>query len=68
MTCTGSTASVTSSTCNGDGTVTECVNGSTYTYTCDGICAAESKQYSGTCAGSFNGQASPTGCPACWCD
>lgn len=68
MTCTGSSAKVTSSTCNGDGTVTECVNGSTFTYTCDGICAAESKKYSGTCAGSFNGQASPTGCPACWCE
>jgi hypothetical protein len=44
------------------------VNGSTLTYTCDGICAAESKSYTGTCGQTFNGQPSPSGCPACWCD
>jgi hypothetical protein len=67
MTCTGSSASVTNSTCNGDGTVTECTNGSQFTYSCDGVCAAEGKTYVGTCALTYNGQSSPSGCPSCWC-
>lgn len=67
MNCTGASASVTNATCNGDGTVTQCTNGSQFTYSCDGICAAENKTYAGTCGLTFDEQLSPTGCPACWC-
>jgi hypothetical protein len=58
---------VTNAACNGDGTVTECINGSQYVYSCDGICAAETKAYAGTCSLTYQGKTSPTGCPACWC-
>jgi hypothetical protein len=58
---------VTSTACNGNGTVTECINGSQYVYSCDGVCAAETKAYSGTCDLTYQGQTSPTSCPACWC-
>jgi hypothetical protein len=58
---------VTTASCNGDGTVTECINGSQLVYTCDGVCASENKAYSGQCALTYQGQSSPTGCPTCWC-
>jgi len=66
MSCTGA-AGVTMSTCNGDGTVTECSNGNSYVYTCSGVCSTESKTYTGTCALTDQGVTSPSGCPSCWC-
>jgi len=69
--CSGGTMScggtVTSTTCNPDGTFTECNAGNQYVYSCSGICSSESKSYSGTCATSYLDQMSPTGCAECWC-
>ncbi len=59
---------VTSNTCNGDGTLTECNAGTQFTYTCTGVCAAESKSFSGTCSLTYDEETSPTACPECWCD
>jgi hypothetical protein len=69
--CSGGTMScggnVTSTTCNSDGTFTQCNQGNQYVYTCTGICASESKSYSGTCGTTYLDQMSPTGCAECWC-
>lgn len=68
-TCTasGSCGNASSASCNGDGTITECINGDQFVYSCQGVCAAESKTYVGTCASTYQGTASPTGCDTCWC-
>jgi hypothetical protein len=69
--CTGTMScggTVTSTTCNSDDTLTECNSGNQYVYSCSGVCAAESKSYSGTCTLTYDEETSPTGCPECWCD
>jgi hypothetical protein len=52
-------------TCNGDGTVTTCSEGSTLVLECTGVCSALSLTYTGTCGTSYNGQTSATA--KCWC-
>lgn len=58
--------STTVDTCNGDGTITVCTGGNKYTYECGGVCSAQSKTYTGTCAATYMGQSAPNG-QGCWC-
>jgi hypothetical protein len=60
---------VTANACSSDGgTLSECNGGTQFVYTCAGVCAAESKTYSGTCGTTYDEQTSSTGCEECWCE
>jgi hypothetical protein len=59
---------ITGTTCNAGGTMTICTDNQQITYDCQGVCAAQSRSYSGTCGPSYDGQAAADGCSTCWCE
>jgi hypothetical protein len=58
--------STTTDVCNSNGTITTCSGNATYVFECTGVCSAQSKSYTGTCAASYMGHQATNG-QSCWC-